>query len=505
MKRRIPLPQNLKYFLKTVALIFLSTVVTVSADQLGVKSTNIMLIYLIGVLLIIVETRGYFWGMAASVVCVLCVNFFFTTPRYTFHVAELNDALMLVLFLIVCFISGTLMSKLQKHADEAVANEQHARLLYQTSNGYLNISGMDGILQYAVKTLSEVQSREAIVYLAKNLAELEEPYYREPASEAVLDALHEKAAAQWCLSNLLPCGVGTSYFVTSDWKYLPVKSKNKILGVVGLHCGIHDIDETEMVFLNALISQLALAIEREQLNLRQKNAMMEIEREQLKSSLLRSISHDLRTPLTGIAGSSSFLIESFDRLDKQTMVDLLRGICSDATWLNNLVENLLSMTRIENNQMEIHKEQEVVDDIVSEAAKRVERLLDGHALRFDLPEEVVTVPMDGRLIVQVLVNLLDNAIHHTQKGTEICIRMYQESTGNAVFEVEDNGGGISEEMLPTVFDSFVTAHANGTDSHRGIGLGLSICKAIVDAHGGVILVFNNQQGGATFRFHLPLS
>ncbi len=503
MKKQDPVRKFFLYLGKTMLILFLSTLISIALDQFGLQSGSIIMVYLIGVLLIIIETSGYAWGMISSVACICCINFFFTAPRFTLRVADKENALMLFLFLIVCFISGTLMSKLQKHADEAIANEQHAHILYETSTGYLNISGMDNILRYAVKSLPEVQNRQAIVYLAKTFTELDEPYYLEPKTPEVEEALNERAAAQWCLSNLLPCGVGTSFFVTSEWKYLPIKSKTTILGVVAFHCGLLDIDENEMTFINALISQLALAIEREKLDSRQKETRMQVEKAELKNNLLRSISHDLRTPLTGIAGSGSFLIESFDSLDKETILKLLRDICSDATWLNNLVDNLLSMTRIQDNKLQIKKENEVVDDIVSETASRVSRILKNHQLSFDIPEEILAVPMDGRLIVQVLVNLVDNAVNHTKENAAICLRVRKEGE-QAIFEVQDNGGGIDADILPQIFEGFVTGHPNGTDGKRGIGLGLSICKAIIEAHNGTITAENNGSGGATFRFTLPL-
>ena len=503
MKKHNPMENTLKYLGKTVLIIALATLLSLALDGIGVQNANIIMIYLVGVLLIIVETSGYTWGMASSVACIFCINFFFTEPRFTFRVNGVDNVLMLILFLIVCFIAGTLMTKLQKHADEATENEKHARTLYQTSSGYLNISGMENILRYAVKALPEVQGREVIVYRAKNLSELDSPYYAEPESIAVSEALRNKEAPKWCLANLLPCGVGTSFFASTGWKYLPIKSKTKMLGVVGFFCGHRDIDEKEMVFVNALISQLALAIEKEEFYYRQKEVKMQVEREQVKNNLLRSISHDLRTPLTGIAGSGSFLIESFDDLDKETIINLLKDICSDATWLNNLVENLLSMTRIQDNKLVINKEKEVVDDILSETSARVAKIVKGHKLSFNLPEEVISVPMDGRLIVQVLVNLIDNAVNHTEKDSEICVHVRRGGNDDVLFEVEDNGGGIDEELLPHIFDSFITAQTNRGDAGRGIGLGLAICKAIIEAHNGSIMAFNNRNGGATFRFVLP--
>jgi len=503
MKKKKLQKSYLIYFGKTVLILFLSTLISLALDGFGMQTANIIMIYLIGVLMIIVETSGYVWGMVSSVACICCMNFFFTEPRYTLRIADREHALMLVLFLVVCFISGTLMSRLQKHADEAISNEEHARRLYRISSGYLNISGMENILRYAVESLPEAQGREGIVYLAKSLSELEAAVYAKPLTSAVEEALRETAAAQWCLTNLLPCGVGTSFFVTSKWKYLPVKSKTTILGVVGLYCGRDDVPESEMPFIHALLSQLALAIERELLDHRQKETRMQVEKARLKNDLLRLISHDLRTPLTGIAGSSGFLCESYDRLDKETILKLLRDISSDATWLSNLVENLLSMTRIQDNKLQIKKEKEVVDDIIAETASRVERTLKNHHLSFDIPKEILAVPMDGRLIIQVLVNLVENAENHTRKNADIriCVRKEGEE---AVFEVQDNGGGIDEALLPQIFEGFVTSNTNGMDANRGIGLGLTICKSIIEAHNGRMEAYNNGEGGATFRFALPL-
>ena len=504
MKNQNTLRKTLLHLAKTLLIIALCTLINYGLYEFGIGGSDLIMIYLVGVLLIIVETSSYAWGMVSSVACVICHNYFFTIPHFAFGLTELKDAVTLILFFVVCFIAGTLMSKLQKHAEEAEANEKKARILYETGNGYLNSKGMDCILHYATTTLLELQGRQAAIYLTKKHAELGCPYYLPEAEAVVEEALKDTSAAQWCLSNMLSCGRGTACFPTSKWKYIPIRSKTKIHGVVGLYCGKTDIKESEMTFVNAAISQMALAIEREQLYLSQKQTRMEVENEQTKNSLLRAVSHDLRTPLTGISGSSNFIIESYDSLDKETILSLLKDISSDAVWLNNLVENLLSMTRIQDSRLDIRKENEVIDDIISETSSRVSRILKGNKLSLDIPEELLTVPADGRLIVQALVNLVDNAVNHTKENSNICIRVRKEDAENIAFEVEDNGGGIAPDLLEHIFESFVTAHTNGSDSHRGIGLGLSICEAIVKAHNGTITAFNNQIGGTTFRFLLPL-
>ena len=178
-------------------------------------------------------------------------------------------------------------------------------------------------------------------------------------------------------------------------------------------------------------------------------------------------------------------------------------IGNDAQWLNNMVENLLNMTHISEGELVLKKQPEVVDDIVSEAYGRVERLRGNRDIAIHMPDTVMEVPMDGRLIIQVLVNLLDNAVKYTPENARIDLRAYPDN-GYMVFEVSDNGKGIAPEILDKVFDNFVTAPAVSGDAKRGMGIGLGICRSIVEAHGGVIAALNNNRGGATFKFALPM-
>ena len=184
-------------------------------------------------------------------------------------------------------------------------------------------------------------------------------------------------------------------------------------------------------------------------------------------------------------------------------MSLVGDIRSDAQWLNNMVENLLNMTRISEGELVLKKQPEVVDDVVSEAYRRIERLKGERDISINMPDTVMEVPMDGRLVIQVLVNLLDNAVKYTPEHAHIDLRAYPES-GYMVFEVSDDGKGIDPSILDKVFDNFVTAPALSGDAKRGMGIGLGICKSIVEAHGGVIVAMNNDRGGATFKFALPL-
>lgn len=226
----------------------------------------------------------------------------------------------------------------------------------------------------------------------------------------------------------------------------------------------------------------------------------QMEKEHLKSSLLRSISHDFRTPLTGIMGDCSLLAEA-EEMDDRTRRELAGEIQEQAVWLIKMMENILNMTKIENGQLYINKQPEVVDDIVYEAATHVIGLRDKRDFQVELPKELVVASLDGPMMVQVLINLLDNAMKHTECGNMIRVSViYKEE--KVYFKVEDDGDGIEEEFLPYIFDEFVTQSEARADRQRGIGLGLAICKAVVEAHGGEIYAKNREEGGACIEFWL---
>lgn len=278
-----------------------------------------------------------------------------------------------------------------------------------------------------------------------------------------------------------------------------------------------DIVALGIFFLVALIMNMVTQRMRKQVEIAEQNvqvmkrlgkleeenrkARIRAEKEEFKTLLLQSVSHDLRTPLTSISANADYLLRS-DAVDEGTRKELLGSIVEDATWLNNMVENLLSMTRVQDEDVALEKTPEIVDEIIGEAVSKMERRKGGHELSVRLPEEIIVAPMNARLILQVLVNLIDNAIKHSGPSSLIEVRAWKDE--NTVrFAVSDNGGGIGSEDPERLFARFYATEHNGS-GRRGIGLGLSICKAIVEAHGGTMTARNNQQGGATFEFALPL-
>ncbi len=225
--------------------------------------------------------------------------------------------------------------------------------------------------------------------------------------------------------------------------------------------------------------------------------------EQLRADLLRAISHDLRTPLTSISGNAANLLANDATLDPETRQQIFSDIYDDSIWLINLVENLLSITRIEDGRMNLHLSTELVSEVVEEALRHTRRSAGSHHIRTDLPDDLLLARMDARLIVQVLINLIDNAVKYTPPGSTITLSARRQD-GFAALCVADDGPGIADERKTHIFEMFYTGEHAVADSRRSLGLGLALCKAIVDAHGGRITLTDNTPHGCVFTFTVPL-
>lgn len=238
-------------------------------------------------------------------------------------------------------------------------------------------------------------------------------------------------------------------------------------------------------------------------NVREKEEAAALARsEQLRANLLRAISHDLRTPLTSIAGSAGNLLANYEKMDEADRVRTFTDIYDDSQWLINLVENLLAITRIGDGQIRLNQSVELMDEVVSETLRHIDRHSSEHSIRSDTSNDLILAKIDAKLIVQVLINLVDNAIKYTPTGSEI--RIHTEKQGPWVtVTVSDNGPGIPDEQKPRIFDMFYSGANRAADSRRSLGLGLALCRSIVTAHGGTISVSDNRPHGTVFTFTLP--
>ena len=229
--------------------------------------------------------------------------------------------------------------------------------------------------------------------------------------------------------------------------------------------------------------------------------LMEAEKEKMRANLLRAISHDLRTPLTSIIGSSTVYLENQTKLSDKEKEELVSHILEDSNWLINMVENLLSVTRINNETAKVTKSSEPVEEVLSEAVIRLKKRLPNAQVNVRVPDDFLMIPMDAVLIEQVLINLMENAIVHS-KSTEPVECFVDSTNSHVTFHVRDYGIGIPPEKLSTIFDGSSSTTSTATDGRKGMGIGLSICKTIISAHGGVVHAENHDHG-AEFYFTLP--
>lgn len=491
----------------TLLLMGFVTLLSFLFRQAGFHESNIIMAYLLGVLLVSTLTDGFLYGIAASVIGVLTFNFFFTQPYYSFTTHRKDYPVTFAIMLVVALITSTLTARIKEAARTSAVREKRAQVLYQTNKNMLKARNLREIVEVGGKEIINLLHRSVVIVTGYSPQQLEDSHLfvmEEEKEDSRLSLLKDPGLLQLAVHTGRALGAGTDHFPEKPAYFLPIKGQNGVLGAVGISCfGARLLSGEQIRLLKSITAQLALAMERDRLSEEQQKAKMEAEQERIRSHLLRSIAHDLRTPLTGILGSAAAILDYGDALDEGARTKLLQGVYEDAAWLNNSFENILSLTRLDEGKIEMHKHLEAVEEVVAEAVSRVKKLSARHRLEVRIPGELIMLPMDGILIEQVLVNLLDNAVKYTPDGTAIEIRVYLEAD-YAVFEVADNGNGIPEESLPLIFNRFYTTSASHQTGRRGTGLGLAICKSIIEAHGGQITARNRPEGGAAFRFELPV-
>ena len=307
---------------------------------------------------------------------------------------------------------------------------------------------------------------------------------------------------KWVYKNNKRAGATTDTLSAAKCLYLAVRGKDRVFAVSGIvmekeaRLGVF-----EKSLVIAMLGECGLALEKEWLNETKKQITMQAQQEQLRTNLLRGISHDLRTPLTSILGNAGILVSNSEILNEEQKTGLYTDIYDDATWLIKLVENLLSITRIDNGTMNLDLQPELLDEVIEEALLHVSRRSAEHVIETILGDELLMAKMDSRLIVQVIINIVDNAVKYTPAGSHITISAKKDGQF-ARIEITDDGPGISDAAKTKLFDMFFTADNISADGRRGLGLGLSLCKSIIHAHGGTIYVKDNAAQGTVFGFTL---
>ncbi len=470
-------------FVITIGANIVTTLMLLGLKGLGFRENNLVLANILSVLITSLLTRSYVYSILASILSMLSLSYFFIRPIYSLKVYDKEYILTYIVMLISSLITSTQANKLVRSKNLADQNERQSRLLYRIT--------------------SQLAKTSEIVEAFSVAAEFIQNHYECDIAAVILDSMGKNN-----IMLSIPKGTGHTSaehmeinqlndFLSAHYS-IPVKYMGRTVGFFCLPHQLKQMEEEHRFMLDSILIQVTNAAERILLVRDKENARSDADRERFKSNLLRSISHDLRTPLTRISGASE-MISHKDNMDEINL--LANEINEEANWLMRLVENILYLTKIQEGRLVVSMQQEAVEEIIAGAVRRSLKYFPGRNIRINVPEEVLFVPMDGKLIEQVLINLINNAIEHSNTRDEILVKVYPE--GELVwFEVADHGSGIREEDIPKIFDTFFISNRTRKDGIRGMGLGLAICKEIVEYHGGNISVMNNEEGGATFRFYL---
>jgi two-component system, OmpR family, sensor histidine kinase KdpD len=461
---------------------------------------NISLVFLAAVLASAVQF-GAGPSIVSAVLSVLCYNFFFLPPLYTFTIADPANVVALFFFLIVAVLTSSLTARTRTEAVNAQRQARTTSELYSFSQKLAGIATLDDLLWATAHQIAVMLKVEVVILIPEGDSIAVRAGF---PPEDELDAA-DLAAARWCWDHNQSAGRGADTLPGAKRLFLPLRTGRGPVGVLGINRKapgpLFTPDERRL--LDALSDQAAVAIERTQLAEDIDEARVLAETERLRSSLLTSISHDLRTPLASIIGTITSL-RSFGKLyDDHTRDDMLATAQEEAERLNRFVANLLDMTRIDSGAIELRREMTDLSDVVGSALQRCSKILADHRVAVSLAPDLPMFPLDFVLTEQVLVNLLDNAAKYAPKGTTVEIDA-RSAKGNVVIEVRDEGPGIPNEDLERIFDKFYRVRS-GDRQRAGTGLGLAICRGFVEAQGGTIHAANRiGRSGAVFTIRLPV-
>ena len=495
----------LKDFLICICVIIAITFIGYLFQNFGFSEANIITVYILGVLMISIMTSQRIYSIVSSFLSVLVFNFFFTNPYFTFQAYDSGYPVTFVIMFLAAFITSGLAVQMKNSAKRAAQTAYRTKILLDTNQLVQKEKNKKGIIDVTCHQLMKLLNKDIIFYPVDEL-NLQNPIvFSIDDSKDIEKCINnnETAVATWVYKNNKHAGATTHTLGNAKCLYLALRVNENVYGVVGIRIKNKPLDPFEHSIVLSILGDAAMALEKEQVIREKSKADLIAKNEQLRANLLRSISHDLRTPLTSISGSAGILLSSSDTLDEKNKKQLYTDIYDDSLWLINLVENLLSVTRIEDGTMQLNMTTELIEEVVHEALQHISRQGREHHIQVQQDNEFILVKMDTRLMIQVIINLIDNAIKYTPKGSHILIHVFKQKQ-EVCIDVQDDGPGITDEMKPHIFDMFYTGNMKVADSRRSLGLGLALCKSIVNAHHGTMSVLDNQPKGAILRVILPV-
>ena len=497
---RIRIPKCVINIASLIGIMILCTAISMFFRRIGMFESNIIMVYLLGILIFSYLAGGYIYSVAASICGVLLYNFFFTEPYYTLQAYRPDYPVTFLVMFLTGFITSTLTIRVKRETLLAEEREERIKAVYHIGKRLLEVKSIDNLAEV---TADEIARRLDANVMVQFFDAAGKSLLRHIEGSDVFSDDKERIVCMEAYQSGNPCGCGTLLFSEAHAYYLPVIGQSGALGVIGISLRNGQGPAlSQREFLDTIIPQIVVVLEREKLYEKQQRTQMEVQRERLRADMLRTISHDLRTPLTGIMGLASTVLDNYDSVSDEVKKESLHSIFDDADWLNELVENILGTTRFDEGRVKLNIGREAAEEIVSAAIGHVKKRAPQYRIHVQMPDEIVLLSVDGVLIRQVIVNLLNNCVNYSPEGSDINVRVIN-GADDVSFEVSDNGPGIAENELPHIFDRFYSGQKTTRGARRSVGLGLSLCKSIVEAHGGEMNARNVEPHGTSITFRIP--
>ena len=493
----------------TCALLAASTAIGLGFHALGFADSSIISLYILSTLLTATMTSGRACTLLSSALSVVLYNFCFVAPRFSLASLDTSYLVTFAIMFIAAIVASELTNRIARSARAARRTAYRTSVLFETNQLLQQAEGSEGIARIAMSQLAKLLDGLVAFYPVEGDG-LGEPLVGgepsdadraamtgQPARVEALRALRSDELADANAANPPAIPAGESV-------YLPVRAHNEAFGVVGIRATGRGIDAFELSIARSILGECALELAREQEAREREEAAVRARNEQLRANLLRSLGHDLRTPLTAISGAAAILRNDSGQLSPEQRRILADDVYHDALWLIDMVENLLTITHLDEGTIKLNLTSELIDDILEAAVSHLASQAGAHRVVIEPADEILLVRIDASLIIQVLTNLVGNAIKYTPEGSTI--RLSAQREGDFVrVTVADDGPGVADDDKPHVFERFFSGASakRPADAQRSFGLGLALCRSIVEAHGGAIEVHDNVPHGAVFSFTLP--
>lgn len=493
-----------KYYLSAPVMVFFCTLILLSVREY-MEPADLVMIYLIGIVSIALR-YGRGPSVTATLLATLCVSYFFLPPYYSFKMTEKQHLLTFGVLLITGVIIGTQSSKLRLQAVSARQREKNTSSLFAMSRELTANRGKITLAQVAAQHMAEVLDSDVFLWLPDDKGQLQTVVAEAEADARSVDPVREESVANWAFTHKQNAGLGTDTLPSAKALYVPLIGSNGVVGVIGAmphdaHVDGFPNDKVEL--LEAFATITASALERAVGAELVEKTLIESESEKLRNILLSSVSHDLRTPLAAITGAASTLLLEGEKITEEYKTELLRSIHEEGARLARMVTNLLDVSSLESGSVKLNKELYFIEELIGSSLMRVESKLSRHKVVTNIEHGLPLLRMDGLLIEQVLINLLENVAEYTPPGTTVTLAAITVKPDIHV-TVSDNGPGIPAGEEERIFDKFYGGEAMRGQDQKGGGLGLAICRGIIHAHGGKIWAKNNPEGGAMVTFTLPI-